>query len=229
MSASPHGPDDDSAATPIGTIGPPSSAGGATPTGVVPNPYPADLERNVQLADGARVHLRPIRQEDDARLVALHARLSRQTAYQRFFSALRRLPLDWAHFLANVDYIRRLALVAARDDGPDAELIAVARYEPTTDPTIAEVAFVVQDDWQNRGLGSALFQELLAAAAARGITQFQASVLADNPRMLDLIARFGDIRERTLQQGVVELLFNRRDPPSDRPPARMRAAGRSRP
>jgi RimJ/RimL family protein N-acetyltransferase len=212
----------------MGTIGPPSGGCDDASTGIRPTPYPKELERDVELADGVRVHLRPIRQDDEARLVALHARLSRQTAYQRFFFAMPRLPLNWAHFLANVDYLRRLALVAASDDDPDAELIAVARYEPTADPAIAEIAFVVQDGWQNRGLGTALFRELLTAAAERGIKQFQASVLADNSRMLDLIARFGDIRDRRLQQGVVELLFVRRDAPPDRLTAKTRAAASPR-
>src|SRR5438874_226031 len=84
---------------------------------------------------------------------------------------------------------KRLALVATVDARPDAEVIAVARYEPTPEAGIAEVAFVVRDDWQNRGLGTLLCRALLHAAEARGIKQFRASVLADNPRMLDMIMR----------------------------------------
>lgn len=175
--------------------------------------YPKELERDVELADGTRVHIRPIRQDDESRLIALYDQLSRLTAYQRFFSFMRRLPPNWAHLLAGVDYVRRLALVAARDASPEADLIAVARYEPTADPATAEVAFVVRDDWQNKGLGTMLFHDLLSAASQRGIKQFRAYVLADNPRMLDLIARFGDVRQRTLEQGVVELLFTARPTP----------------
>jgi GNAT superfamily N-acetyltransferase len=69
------------------------------------------------------------------------------------------------------------------------------------------VAFVVQDSWQNRGLGTRLFGELLRAAALNGIARFRAWVLADNRRMLDLIARFGAIVGRTLDQGVVDVAF----------------------
>jgi RimJ/RimL family protein N-acetyltransferase len=141
--------------------------------------------------------------------MAFHERLSRHTAYQRFFTLMKRLPPDWAHFLANVDYRRRLALVAEREPG---ELVAVARYEPTDRNDTAEVAFVVQDGWQDRGLGTILLADLLEAAEARGIRRFRAYVLADNARMLDLLLRFTDVLERTLDAGIVSVLATRRTP-----------------
>ena len=173
---------------------------------------PGCFERTVILRDGTPVRLRAIRPDDERRLVALYDQLSRDTRYHRFFSVMRRLPPDWARFLANVDRQRRFALVAESPADADA-LIAVARYEPADPPGTVEVAFVVQDAWQNRGLGSALFAELLRAAAANGITRFRAWVLADNRRMLDLIARFGDVQERRVEQAVVELLFTPRARP----------------
>jgi len=173
-------------------------------------PVLAALDREVTLRDGARVRVRPIRPEDEAGLVDLYGRLSTHTAYQRFFSVMRRLPPDWAHFLANVDHRRRFALVAERPDGGRPALVAVARYEPSEDPGVAEVAFVVQDDWQNRGLGTLLLGDLLRAAAANGIERFRAWVLADNRRMLDLLARFTDVTGRTIEQGVCRLEFRPR-------------------
>jgi RimJ/RimL family protein N-acetyltransferase len=156
---------------------------------------------------GGGLRLRLIRADDEPRLIALHDRLSQHTAYQRFFTALKRLPTNWAHFLANVDYQKRLALVidAPGPDGP--ELVAVARYEPTGEPEVAEVAFVVQDAWQGKGLGRLLLSELLAAAAARGIRRFRAYVLADNVRMLRLLSHHTRVLERRTDSGVTELLF----------------------
>lgn len=169
------------------------------------------LDREVTLRDGARVRVRAIRPEDEAGLVSLYGRLSAHTAYQRFFAVMRRLPPDWAHFLANVDARRRFALVAESQDGGPAALVAVARYEPSDDPGVAELAIVVQDDWQARGLGTRLLADLLRAAAANGITRFRAWVLADNRRMLDLLARLTDVTHRTIEQGVCRLELRARE------------------
>jgi RimJ/RimL family protein N-acetyltransferase len=170
----------------------------------------ARFDRRVVLRDGTLTRLRPIRADDEPRLAALYERLSRDTRYQRFFTIRQRLPPDWVHFLANVDYRTRLALVVESPADPDA-LIAVARYEPAPgEPGTAEVAFVVQDGWQDRGLGTILFGELLAAAAVNGLERFRAWVLADNRRMLDLITRWGEVSRRTIEQGVIELSFTAR-------------------
>lgn len=170
-------------------------------------PYPRELERDLTLRDGTRLRLRPIRPDDAPRLQELYGRLSRHTAYQRFFSIMKRLPPDWARMLADVDFRRRLALVAEHDADGVPELVGVGRYEPTDAPDTAEVAFVVQDGWQDRGLGTVLFQEILAAGAARGVRRFRAWVLADNRRMLDLIVRYGAVEQRRTEQGVTELVF----------------------
>jgi RimJ/RimL family protein N-acetyltransferase len=177
---------------------------------VTPPAYPADLEREIALWDGTRLRLRPIRPDDAPRLVEHYARLSAHSAYQRFFAAMRRLPPDWARFLAEVDYRRRLALVVERGPREAPELIAVARYEPTDRTDTAEVAFVVMDGWQGKGIGTALLGDLLAAAEARGVRRFRAWVLADNSRMLDLLDRFTDVKARKLEAGVVDLTFTRR-------------------
>lgn len=162
------------------------------------------------LRDGTRLRVRPIRPDDEPRLVDLYSRLSRHTAYQRFFTVMQRLPPDWARFLANVDYRTRFALVADHAGPAGLELVAVARYEPAGEPGVAEVAIVVQDGWQNRGLGTYLLRRIVEAGVANGVGRFRAWVLADNHRMLDLLARVTDVRERRLQQSVVELTFTRR-------------------
>jgi RimJ/RimL family protein N-acetyltransferase len=179
-----------------------------------PAPYPVELERDITLRDGTAVRLRPIRADDAPRLVEYYGRLSEHTAYQRFFTVMKRLPPDWARLHSAVDYRTQLALLAECGPREQPELIAVARYEPTDEPATVEVAFVVQDAWQGKGLGTIMLGELLAAAAARGITRFRAYVLADNSRMLDLLRRFTDVQERTVDAGVVELVFSRRPGPA---------------
>ena len=169
--------------------------------------YPADLEHKLTLKDGTVVRIRPIRPDDAPRLQDLHSRLSHDTAYQRFFAIVKRLPPDWARVLATVDYHRRLALVVEAHGEADPELIAVGRYDAIDEKDTVEVAFVVQDSWQNRGLGTILFDEILRAAAGRSYRRFRAYVLADNRRMLDLITRFTLVESRKTEHGVTELVF----------------------
>jgi len=121
-------------------------------------------------------------------LVDLYERLSRPTAYQRFFTVLRRLPPDRYHFFANVDCVRRLALVAERETVAGWQLIGVGRYEPAEEPETAEVAFVVE---------------------ARGIRRFRSYVQADNYRMLRLLATRTQVEDRKTEEGVTGLWFRR--------------------
>src|SRR5260370_19153274 len=98
---------------------------------MAPLDYPAALERDVTLKNGETLRIRPIRPDDEPRLVALYDRLSRHTAYQRFFTVMPRLPTDWVHYFANVDYRRRLALGAERATVGGVELVGVGRFQPT--------------------------------------------------------------------------------------------------
>ncbi len=160
--------------------------------------------KTVTLKDGTSVTLRPIRPEDKPGLTALYARLSPESAYQRFLTVMARLPPEWAHILANVDYDRRMAIVAV---GPQDELIAVARYEYDDVTQEAEVAIVVQDQWEGKGLGTSLLFELLRYAEGKGIRRFRAYVLSENRRMLDMLARFSQVLEQHTERGVTSLVI----------------------
>ncbi len=177
--------------------------------GGLPGEYPREFEQEITLEDGARLRIRPVLPEDETRLLTLYGRLSPHTAYQRFFSTMERLPPDWAHYFANVDYRRRMALVAERDLDWRPELIGVARYEPLDEEDTAEVAIVIQDYWQGKGVGTILLEEILRAGEANGIRRFRAYVLADNHRMLAMLSRLTDVRQRTIERGVENILFTR--------------------
>jgi RimJ/RimL family protein N-acetyltransferase len=184
----------------------------ATPAAtVLDSPEPAlDESGRLPLVDGAVLHLRAIRPDDEPRLVELFHRLSPRTVYQRFFRAYDDLPRHWYRALANVDYRTRLALVAEDRESGRPLLRAVARYEPGESPGTAEIAVVVEDAWQQRGLGRLLLDALLIAAEARGLRRFTADVLADNRPMLRLLSGLAHIRRRELAFGVLTLEFERR-------------------
>jgi acyl-CoA synthetase (NDP forming)/RimJ/RimL family protein N-acetyltransferase len=159
---------------------------------------------DVLLSDGATVHVRPIRPDDADRIVALHSRFSERTRYLRYFSAYPRIPpRDLERFVV-VDHHSREAFVV--ELGGD--LIAVGRYERLGEhANQAEVAFVVEDAHQGRGIGSVLIEHLIAAAREEGIEAFVADVLPMNQTMLRVFSEAGFQIERAYNDGVVHLWF----------------------
>lgn len=158
----------------------------------------------VVLRDGTTITVRPLRVTDERRLQDLFYRLSDDSSYQRFLSHKRCHPHAEVAKIADFDDNENAALVATSAEGPD-EVLAIARYdrEPGTD--FAEVALVVRDDWQGRGLGTALFDRLAKIARKQGLIGFTAQVLAVNGRMLALFRSCGLRITDTLEAGVHEL------------------------
>jgi GNAT superfamily N-acetyltransferase len=146
----------------------------------VPGVYPQDLEASIATSSGRIFRLRPIRSDDDEKLVDFHSRLSDNTIHHRYLAPHPKLSVEEVHRLTQVDYVYRLALVI-EDDG---DIVAVGRYDLYHGSTTAETAFVVQDDYQHLGLGRHLLKALADAAAARGITDFRAETLSSNRGML---------------------------------------------
>lgn len=129
------------------------------------------------------VVLRPIRDDDVDRLRRLFFRLSTTTVHRRFFAGYARPPEPALHRLAEVDHWHREAVVAAVGD----EVVGVARFDRLPGTTAAEPAIVVEDAWQGRGVGRLLAERLFAEAARRGVTEFRASILAENRAPLRLL------------------------------------------
>jgi acyl-CoA synthetase (NDP forming)/RimJ/RimL family protein N-acetyltransferase len=168
-----------------------------------PFDYPEDWEADVVLSDGGTVHLRPIVPSDADALLAFHSRMSARTRYLRYFGAYPQIPpRDLARF-TTVDHHDRVAFVALLGD----DIVAVARYERIDKGPTAEVAFVVEDRHQSRGLGPILLEHLAAAARESGIQRFVAEVLAENGAMLGVFRAAGYHLAREMEEGVFHLEF----------------------
>ncbi len=154
-----------------------------------PSVYPAYRETDVVLRDGSTVHVRPVRSEDEPRLLALFHALSDESLALRFFAAPSEAVLaDRARREAAVDYIRQVGLVAV--EGPEDRIVAEASYN-TMGNDHAEVAFTVADDYQGRGIATILLGHLAEIAAEHGIRVFEALVLPQNRRMLEVFREAG--------------------------------------
>ncbi|WP_220480421.1 bifunctional acetate--CoA ligase family protein/GNAT family N-acetyltransferase [Halosaccharopolyspora lacisalsi] len=168
-----------------------------------PEGYPRRWEADVVLSDGGTVHVRPITPQDADQIVAFHGRLSDRTRYFRYFGAYPRMPRRDVERFSQVDYVNRVALVALLGD----EIVAVGRFDRLDEQDSAEVAFVVRDDHQGRGLGSILLEHLAAAARECGLGRFVAEVLADNSQMVRVFRDAGYQVTRAMEEGVVHLEF----------------------
>ncbi|HEY8479156.1 MAG TPA: GNAT family N-acetyltransferase [Spirillospora sp.] len=167
--------------------------------------YPDHWEADVVLSDGGTAHLRPIRPDDARILRDFHGRLSPESIYYRFFSPRPHLSdRDVEHF-TTVDYDNRAALIATIGE----EMVAVVRYDRLSDrPETAEVAFLVEDAHQGRGLGPVLLEHIAAAARERGVRRFVASVLPENRRMTRIFREAGYRAEQRFEDGVIELVLD---------------------
>jgi GNAT superfamily N-acetyltransferase len=165
---------------------------------------PAHWEADVVVADGGTVHLRPIRPSDADAIVTFHAGLSTRTRYLRYFSAYPRIPERDLFRFTHVDHHDRVALVALLGD----KIIAVGRYERAEGTDEAEVAFVVADEHQGRGIGSVLLEHLAAAGRESGIKRFNAVVLAENGAMVRVFRDAGYETKRHVEYGEVSLEFS---------------------
>ncbi len=161
--------------------------------------YPGSWAGDVVLVDGTGVRVRPIRPGDADPLVAFHAGLSAETIHRRFFSAHPSLSPEEARRFTTVDYARRMALVAEWRG----RLVAVARYEGLEDAEVAELAVVVDDDFQGRGVGTVLLEQLAAYARRRGIERFEAETLPENVTMLRVFDDLGLERSQRVVDGTV--------------------------
>ncbi|WP_141726182.1 GNAT family N-acetyltransferase, partial [Actinacidiphila rubida] len=173
-----------------------------------PQPYPVHWEADVVLRDGGTAHIRPIGPGDAGRLVDFYEKVSDESKYYRFFAPYPRLSDRDVHRFTHHDYVDRVGLAAT----VGGEFIATVRYDridgqgrSNSDGNRAEVAFLVQDAHQGRGVASALLEHIAAVARERGILHFTAEVLPANRKMVKVFTDAGYTQERSFADGVVHL------------------------
>ncbi|MBN0046514.1 GNAT family N-acetyltransferase [Streptomyces actuosus] len=174
--------------------------------------YPAHWEADVVLRDGGTARVRPITAEDADRLVSFYEQVSDESKYYRFFAPYPRLSAKDVHRFTHHDFVDRVGLAAT----VGGEFIATVRYDrigadgmPASAPADeAEVAFLVQDAHQGRGVASALLEHVAAVARERGIRRFAAEVLPANTKMIKVFTDAGYTQKRSFEDGVVRLEFD---------------------
>lgn len=162
-----------------------------TPPAPAIRPYPVQYVKPWRFEDGTEVMIRPIRPEDERLIIRFHAKLSDQTIHQRYFHMLaldRRVSHDRLIRVCFGDYDREIALVAERRDlvEPEGDILAVGRLSKAHLVNEAELALLIADDFQGRGLGTELARRLVEIARFENLERVTVDILAENVHMLEV-------------------------------------------
>lgn len=185
--------------------------------------FDEDYDERAVLRDGTEVQLRLIGPGDKALLCDGFQRMSPESRYRRFFTAKSRLTDAELRYLTEIDNVNHVAIGALRRVDGEAQGLGVARFVRFEDrPEAAEAAIAVVDEVQGRGLGSLLFQRLVAAARERGVEKMVSTVLSSNKPMLQILEDMRVDTTRDVDEGIVTTEFDvpKLDPahPLDQPP-----------
>ena len=185
----------------------------STDLATIPKPtiraYPSKYVETLELRDGTVLHIRPIRPEDEPAMVRFHSTLSDESVYRRFFSQMKlesRVRHERLTRVCFIDYDREMALVAEKPKtaaGP-AEIVAIGRLVKSPLKNEAEVAALVTDSFQRKGVGRELVSRLVRFGREEKLGMLVASVLTDNPAMKRLLEGQGFVFESGADPDILE-------------------------
>ncbi|MGB9893614.1 MAG: GNAT family N-acetyltransferase, partial [Candidatus Saccharicenans sp.] len=172
---------------------------------LVLRPYPEEFIRKTRMRDGTEITLRPIRPEDEPLWFELLGSCSKETIYSRF-----RYFFFWqSHEVASrycyIDYDREMAIVAELQEGNKKRILGIGRLTADPTRTVAEYAVLVQDNWQNKGLGGLLTDYCTEIARAWGVKKIIAYTTTDNPRMIAVFQKRDFEIRQDPQSSLVEI------------------------
>jgi ribosomal protein S18 acetylase RimI-like enzyme len=142
------------------------------------------------LSDGSPIQIRALRQQDEADMLAAIGQTSAQSLQRRFFVMKRHFSDKERAFFMDIDFRDHVAIVALADEAGHKAIVGSGRYI-VFEPGRAEMAFVVIDAWQGRGVGSILMRHLIKIAGDAGLKELTAEVLPENKAMIKVFGKFG--------------------------------------
>ena len=193
---------------------------------LVISPYPSRYETRWTLQSGEEVLLRPIRPEDEPLWLEMFQGFSEESIRYRFFTVIQDTPHEMRVRYCNIDYDREIAIVAEVTQGGRRQILGVGRVPLEAGGKRGELAFIITDQWQGRGLGTKLVDHTLEVARDMGVEEVYALMLADNYRGQSLLRKMG-FELGHLEDGTIRATLRLRDPPKARvrtpPPGRPSA------
>jgi ribosomal protein S18 acetylase RimI-like enzyme len=159
------------------------------------------------LSDSSQIEIRALRPEDEADMLAALERTSPQSLQRRFFVMKRHFSEKERAFFMDIDFTNHVALVAIAEETGRTVVVGGGRYI-VFEPGRAEMAFVVVDAWQGRGVGSILMRHLVEIASDAGLQELTAEVLPENAAMLKIFGKFGFRPVPRRDPQIVHLMLN---------------------
>ncbi|HTO22926.1 MAG TPA: bifunctional acetate--CoA ligase family protein/GNAT family N-acetyltransferase, partial [Spirochaetia bacterium] len=174
--------------------------------------YPTRYMAPWTLKDGTHVTIRPIRPEDEPIMVRFHETLSDRSVYLRYFHLMnleQRTKHERLMRICFIDYDREMALVAVRrnPENGESEILGVGRLTKIHGTNEAEVAVLISDNWQGRGLGKELLARLLIVGADEKLSLLTADILPDNRAVMRICEKLGFELKHSVEDGVVRATF----------------------
>jgi acetyltransferase len=181
---------------------------GSGPANFAVRPYPSQWQRHLEVKDGWRIFVRPIRPEDEPLIHELLRHVTSQDLRLRFFAPMKEFTHEFIARLTQLDYARAMAFVAF-DEATD-ELLGVVRIHSDSIYENAEYAILLRSDLKGRGLGWALMQLIIEYAKSEGLKRISGQVLQENSAMLNMCRELGfavksDAADHTLCDVTLEL------------------------
>jgi len=168
---------------------------------------PSKYETDAVLKDGSRILLRPIKHDDTEKWLSFIARVRSDAKYFHFHHVLKETTEKDASRYCNVDYHNSFALVAEITRERRKDIVAVGRYHKLPHKNSAEVGFLVEEPFRNRGIGTKLIEQLINAARDNGIVSFEANILAENEEMMEVFTNYGFHVDREFKGGEYLVTF----------------------
>ena len=153
--------------------------------------YPEDLERYDTLRDGTEIFFRPVKPTDEPALSEMLYSLSEKSVQTRYFTHTMTFPHKDVQQLTNIDYRHDISIIGVVPSVSGEQIVAIAQYFLDPKTQAAEVAFIVQDEWQQKGMGTFLLDYVTQIAKKRGVKRFYAKVLPANKPMLTIFYNSG--------------------------------------
>ncbi len=165
---------------------------------------PRELSTSMVLRDGTQINVRPINPMDAPQMKNLFYALSQQSVYFRFMQYLNKMPQKQIQDFVYIDHRNEVSLVATLPEAYGEDIIAVGGYYLDPKTNRAEVAFLVEDAWQNKGLGSFLLKHLIEIAKRNGIAGFYGEALQNNQAMQAVLRKSGHKMQSRIADGIFE-------------------------